>query len=907
MAYDGSLVYDTKIDPTGFTNGVNSLEKTAMRAISSIGLAFASGAIVKGIATAVKSVSDYGSTINDMSQKMGLATQAYQKWSYVLRQNGADISVLQMGTKTLSNAVVDGSKAFDKLDISLEKARSLSTEDLFELVVSKLAGMEAGSERTATAVDLLGRSATELLPVLNLGAAGIDELKNQASDYGLILSDEAVAASDDFGDALELAKSSAEGLKNTIVTGTLPSLTKLVGRFSDLTAASAKAFAERGLKGAIDVITDRFPVAAAAASGLVAALSALLIIKVVTAAAVAFQTAQVALALGMMKTTAAALAQSGALSILEVVVGLVTGKLSFAAAAQAILNAVMNANPVMLLVTAIGLLVGSVVLLNKRYEQLHPELQQTREEVDALTKSVADSSNAYEDSVAAMDSQQRGADTLISTLEELSESYSGSSVEQAKMQAIIDELNETYEGLNLSFDVNTGKLSQNADAVRNLVSAQIDAARKTATLNRYTQLLSDQQDAEYEMRKAQKAFYAAGDQGIVAQRKTNQVYRDAISVYNQVTAELEDCNGQLVAQNEAVQEIDPSLNILGQRLNETADATDRVIIGGYDFTDSLSAIGMTADQVSDRLNNFTGAATNLFEKIDTKARIRVKTMIENLTSNTAAIEQWGDNIALLGAKLPDDLLQPLIDQGPAKMAGVLNALAKASPEELDSLVSAFSAGGDAAKQAWLDSLGAGITAEENPLTSIFAGATDEIKKVGDEAAQQIATSIQEQDYESAVEPMTTAFQNCFTTVGTAFSELLERIHYDLAEAIGGVSIDIAQMARDVNRALASIKTSVTIKVNVIYSSSGSSGGSGSGTPTGATTGSTTSNTGAKLTGSKAAGVVAISSVTPSASAPTVIKNTNVDVKASYAGAVESESRFQKRMKENISEVLYVNT
>ena len=179
------------------------------------------GAFVKG----AMDVSDYGSEINDMSQKLNISKKGFQEWKYILGQSGTDIGVLQTGLKTLSSKAVEGSAAFDALGISQEQLSNLSTEELFNKTIEQLSGMEAGNERTALAADLFGRSATELLPILNEGAGGLAEMRKQAEDYGLIMSDEAIKASDDFGDSVSLMKQTLTGLKNRMMGEFLPALT----------------------------------------------------------------------------------------------------------------------------------------------------------------------------------------------------------------------------------------------------------------------------------------------------------------------------------------------------------------------------------------------------------------------------------------------------------------------------------------------------------------------------------------------------------------------------------------------------------------------------------------------------------------------------------------------------------
>ena len=189
--------------------------------------AISTAAIAMGTAF-VKSASDtaaYGDEVDKMSQKIGLSTEGYQKWRYVLGQSGGDINNMQTGMKTLASAAYDGSEAFEAIGISLEDAKSLSTEDLFERTITQLSQMEAGTERTALATDLFGRSATDIMPMLNGGADSIEALKKQAEDYGLIMSQDAVDASVKFGDSVSLMQQTLGGMKNRLMSEFLPSLT----------------------------------------------------------------------------------------------------------------------------------------------------------------------------------------------------------------------------------------------------------------------------------------------------------------------------------------------------------------------------------------------------------------------------------------------------------------------------------------------------------------------------------------------------------------------------------------------------------------------------------------------------------------------------------------------------------
>ena len=127
------------------------------------------------------------------------------------------------------------------------------------------------------------------------------------------------------------------------------------------------------------------------------------------------------------------------------------------------------------------------------------------------------------------------------------------------------------------------------------------------------------------------------------------------------------------------------------------------------------------------------------------------------------------------------------------MAGVIAELAKSTPEQLSALSEAFAEGGDAAKQAWLQSLGAMSKEEDNPVTAI---------------AEKIAadTSMTEAVTEQVTAATTalSAMEDNFTTIG---AQAVQGLINGLASKSGALE---AQM-----RALAAIMTrtfTVTLRI-----------------------------------------------------------------------------------------------
>lgn len=176
----------------------------------------------------ISDVSKYGDHVDKMSQKIGFSAEGFQKWDYVLNRAGTSIDSMAPVMKTLSNAAVSNSDAFQQLGISQEEVANMSQEELFGRTIEALSGMEEGAERTALASKLLGRGASELAPLINGGTDAIEEQMKMAEEYGMVMSDEGVKASADFVDAQTTLQGTLTGLKNKVTADFLPAATDVV-------------------------------------------------------------------------------------------------------------------------------------------------------------------------------------------------------------------------------------------------------------------------------------------------------------------------------------------------------------------------------------------------------------------------------------------------------------------------------------------------------------------------------------------------------------------------------------------------------------------------------------------------------------------------------------------------------
>lgn len=232
-------------------NGLAAGAKVAAAAVAAV--ATAAVAATAKLVDAAGETAEYGDNIDKMSQKLGMSAEAYQEWDFIMQHSGSDIDKMSTSMKKLAEAVQDPSKdaaaAFERLGINLEEAKSLSQEDLFAKTITALQGLEEGTERTALANDILGKSAMDLGALLNTSAEDTEAMRKQVHDLGGVMSDDAVKAAAAYQDSLQNMKTAVQGAGRSIVSDFMPSITQIMDGISLLVS---------GQDGSVEALTAGF-------------------------------------------------------------------------------------------------------------------------------------------------------------------------------------------------------------------------------------------------------------------------------------------------------------------------------------------------------------------------------------------------------------------------------------------------------------------------------------------------------------------------------------------------------------------------------------------------------------------------------------------------------------------------
>lgn len=163
--------------------------------IAGIVAAFSVGKLVKD---SIKDFQEYQGAVNGFGRIAGGTTKEYSGLREAIKLSGVDVDAAQGGltifSKNLGNASQDGAKASamaKKLGTDFLDAHGQvkPMSDILPGLSDKFKAMPDGAEKTALAMQLFGRSGTQMLPFLNQGSEGIAKLTAQAGKMGLILDD----------------------------------------------------------------------------------------------------------------------------------------------------------------------------------------------------------------------------------------------------------------------------------------------------------------------------------------------------------------------------------------------------------------------------------------------------------------------------------------------------------------------------------------------------------------------------------------------------------------------------------------------------------------------------------------------------------------------------------------------
>lgn len=198
----------------------------------------AAGLTAGAFASMIKGSIDAGVKLTELSARVGVGIEALSQYKYVAEANSISLDTLsgafqkmQVNLSKASEGSGAAADALQLLGISTTDLAALEPDAQFEAIADALSKVGNKSDQTRLAVQLFGKAGAQLLPIMEDGAAGLAEMREEADRLGLTISKDTAAKLSAFDDQLDRLGGQAEGLKNQMAAALLPALSDIADAF----------------------------------------------------------------------------------------------------------------------------------------------------------------------------------------------------------------------------------------------------------------------------------------------------------------------------------------------------------------------------------------------------------------------------------------------------------------------------------------------------------------------------------------------------------------------------------------------------------------------------------------------------------------------------------------------------
>ena len=335
--------------------------KSAAVGITAIGASVvaASTGMVASLFAITKSQAEAMDSSKKLADSIGLPIATLQGYQYAAERSGVSTEQLngaveKMTRRTANFAQTAGGpakKALEALGLAQEDLANLSTADKMDLLADRLNGVENAAYRNQVAFEIFGLKGTAMTNMLKDGSKGLKQYQEEANRLGWVLDKTSHESAEGFDDALLDTKLTIQAVTRTVSSELMPVFTSMMKKFTSWASENqetikgwAKDFSIFAKESIPKMVTglESFGKAIGTVSGFVSD------------------------AVNMMGGWKNILAIIGSIMAAKVVVGIgsfvtagykMVQMLKAATTVQAGLNLVMTANPIGLVVAAVGALI----------------------------------------------------------------------------------------------------------------------------------------------------------------------------------------------------------------------------------------------------------------------------------------------------------------------------------------------------------------------------------------------------------------------------------------------------------------------------------------------------------------------------------------------------------------------
>lgn len=248
--------------------------KNKFEGFQKIGTA-AAAAVAAGFAALVKTYKELISIATEaaanadnvltIAQITGLDTDSVQEFQYAAELIDVSLETIESSLTKLKNGMQDAAggngniaETFSQIGVSVTEADGSlrNAEDVFNEVIDALGEIGNETERDAVAMDVFGKKAEDLNPIIKQGSKTLNEYKKEAHDVGAVLSTEQLAALGAVDDAYQRLKKTQESVKNQIGAEMAPAVENFYSAWTDWMKQAGQSMQSSGVIEGLNAILD---------------------------------------------------------------------------------------------------------------------------------------------------------------------------------------------------------------------------------------------------------------------------------------------------------------------------------------------------------------------------------------------------------------------------------------------------------------------------------------------------------------------------------------------------------------------------------------------------------------------------------------------------------------------------
>lgn len=228
---------EKKLDDVG--QRMNSLRGIAIKAGAALGLAFGVHEVVGFIQNQIA----LGAELLHTSEMLGMTTHDLQAFEFAARNSGLSAeqaeTSLRFLNKNLGKAAEGGKEVaavFTRLGVKTKDASGQvrPTGEVLADIADGISKMKSPAEKTTAAIEIFGRAGAKMIPLLNKGSKGVQELTAEFDALGGGLSEQFVEASGKGERQMIRLNTAGRGLVGVFATALMPAFTSIVSWVTSL-------------------------------------------------------------------------------------------------------------------------------------------------------------------------------------------------------------------------------------------------------------------------------------------------------------------------------------------------------------------------------------------------------------------------------------------------------------------------------------------------------------------------------------------------------------------------------------------------------------------------------------------------------------------------------------------------